>query len=45
MVWMAGDSDTAWLCMVFVLAVTAAGGNNIPAIILNHFDYITNFHL
>ncbi len=41
---MAGNRDTAWLGWVLVLPVTASRGNQVPTILLNQLDNLTDLH-
>ena len=41
---MAGNRDTAWLGWVLVLPVTAFRGNQVPTILLNQLDNLTDLH-
>ena len=41
---MAGNRDTTWLGWVLVLSVTTSRGDQIPTVVLNQFDSLTNLH-
>ena len=41
---MTGNRDTAWFGGVLVLPVTASRGNQVPTILLNQLDNLTDLH-
>ena len=41
---MAGNRDAAWFGGVLVLPVTASRGNQVPTIVLDQLDDLTNLH-
>jgi hypothetical protein len=41
---MAGNRDTAWLGWVLLLPMTASRDNQVPTIVLNQLDILTDLH-